>query len=206
MFWDVTGGGEDVHVGLEAGAEVDVPAELFGSELGRACLDLAANDPAIADAQQVGFGPVAVVRAEPHVYPWEKVQLPTLALECLDGQQVRQYVLVAEQVDVAVEPVVHRQCGSGVLPGRAGAAGANRPARSPAKGDEAGQAACTVGDLEAAVGPSGGAQSFERAGGICFRHIFELLSALIAPLRPSAPVGGDLGEFVVHDPVLAEFP
>ena len=86
----------------------------WGGELGCAGLDLAAEDLSVADTEDVCLGLIAVVGAEPHVDAGKEVGLLSLPLERGDGEQMRQYSLVAEQVEVATEPVVDSQCRAGL--------------------------------------------------------------------------------------------
>ena len=97
--------------------ELSLTSRLTCSAVNSDCagLDLAAEDLSVADTEDVGLGHVAVVGAEPHVDAGKEVGLLSLPLERGDGEQVRQYSLVAEQVEMATEPVVDSQRRAGLV-------------------------------------------------------------------------------------------
>jgi hypothetical protein len=133
------------------------------------------------------------------------VGLLSLPLERGDGEQMRQYSLVAEQVEVATEPVVDSQRRTGLVFCGAEAARAGRSRRSLSERDEAGKPAGAAANAQAALGPAGGAQTLQRSGRLHYCGVaLQLVSAPVSPFRSPAPVSSDLGQVIVHSPVLAE--
>src|SRR5580704_3719942 len=189
----------------QPGAELDVAGDLLGGELGCTGLDLAAEDLSVADTEDVCLGLFAVVGAEPYVDAGKEVGLLSLPLERGDGEQVRQYSLVAEQVEVATEPVVDSQRRAGLVFCGAGAARTGRSRRSLSERDETGKPAGAAANAQAALGPADRAQSLQGSGRLRYCGIaLQLVSASVSPFRSPAPVSSDLGQLIVHGPVLAE--
>ena len=129
------------------------------------------------------------MQSQHHLETIRETSLDCEPLKRGNGEQVRQYSLVAAQVEVATEPVVDRQRRAGLVFCRALAARAGRSRRSPGEGDEAGQPADAAANADATLRPAGGAQPLQRSGRLRGpRNPFNSYRDHVSPRCPAGPL------------------
>ena len=142
-----------MDIGPEARAECHVAFDLPVIELLGKGLDLAREDAAVEQPDDIDLGCIADGLREPYLLAGEQVAVRGAAVELGNDMQVRQDALVGDAVDESVEPVVDTEVLLVDCVLREGSAGgAQRLACDGRDGHEAAHAAPCAACFKAAFG------------------------------------------------------